>query len=312
MSLKDGREAALQAPHRHSGIMPTSSRADAAEQVEATLGAHVLYEAPYAASFDLASPRGRALAAAADPPITDQEKPTSLDQLPRTYSRAYDLSVTSAAELSIPVVGSVSGGYNRRVVVLERVAFKEIDRPSAVHHWGYAIRLAVTVSKMDANLKLALPVLAASAQLGQIEASWIMQVIGLAGPRIDEVSITPSELNVETFVLAKQSLTNLIAAVRDPSTQLVAQEVGRIGHGDIMQLEYIRAVGRAYALGRIYRRRRLADALAEIEGGIEGLREVIADTYREFAGLSDQTTQPSPEAQRRAAALLNGVTVEPR
>src|SRR5690606_32447370 len=133
-----------------------------------------------------------------------QEKPTSLDQLPQSYNRVYDLSVASANELSIPVVGSVSGGINRRVVVLERVAFKEIARPSAVHHWGYAIRLAVTVSKIDARLKLALPVLAASAQLGQIEASWILQVRGLSGPQIDKVDIPMSELNVETFVLAKQ------------------------------------------------------------------------------------------------------------
>src|SRR5215510_2074945 len=52
--------------------------------------------------------------------------PQTLDDLTESVSRSFDLSVTAALSLSIPVVGSVSGGMSRRVIVLERVAYKPL------------------------------------------------------------------------------------------------------------------------------------------------------------------------------------------
>jgi hypothetical protein len=238
--------------------------------------------------------------------------PTSLDELFVQISHTYDLSLTAAAEASIPVVGSVSGGASRRVVVLERLVYKPVQEALGTTFYGYAIRLGVTVNKLEASTKITLPFLAASAEVGAIEAKWALQVVGLAGDKIDSGAIPPTELNVETFVLAKQSLTALIGAVRDSTTRFTAQKVGTSRTADELDREYRTGIARAYALGRLERGRKLRDAVADLPFGKTELRDYITDFYRDFAGISDPQQEPPSAVRTRAQALLGGVKVEPR
>ncbi|MBI2848116.1 MAG: hypothetical protein HYX83_02975 [Chloroflexi bacterium] len=163
--------------------------------------------------------------------------PVTIDDLPFSHNQTYDLSITAASMLSLPVVGSISGGLNRRVFVLERAAWQEVPEEGVTSFYGYAIRLSITVNKLTADMKLTLPYLAASAEIGHIEAKWMLQVIGLSGPQIDKVSIAPKELSVETFVLATQSLEALITAVRDSSTKFKPQKIGKKSEINAVELE---------------------------------------------------------------------------
>jgi hypothetical protein len=237
--------------------------------------------------------------------------PTKLDQLPEAISRSYDLSVTAAAQASIPILGSVSGGYNRRVIVLERTAYKSVRASAATYQYGYAIRLCVTVSTVSGTSKLTLPFLAASAEIGTIEASWMMQVVGLSGPAIDKVAVIPTELNVETFVLAKQSLASLISAVDDPSVVFSACQLAVVTEASVMAREYAVSVETAYALAQLARRKRLSEAMAALHTATDEMRATITDVYREFAGIADDT-QPSAQVQSQASQLLDGVNVDAR
>jgi hypothetical protein len=108
-----------------------------------------------------------------------------VSELKNAVSRAYDLTVTRAGELNIPILGSVGRSMNRSVVVLGHIAFKSVHgRDRVEQQYGYAFRLCLTVNKWDASGNVGLPCLAASAQMGQIQAYWILQVVGLAGPMI--------------------------------------------------------------------------------------------------------------------------------
>src|SRR3974390_1662747 len=147
----------------------------------------------------------RPMSVALKGPLFDNTIPTSIGDLPESDCRCYDLSVTAALQLNIPVIGSVSGGFGRRVVVSERCALKRITQDGIERDYGYAIRMCVTVDRWNADFKVNIPFLAASAQLGVIEASWLFQVVGLTGPKID-LNLPPTNLDVETFVIAKQSL----------------------------------------------------------------------------------------------------------
>lgn len=240
------------------------------------------------------------------------EIPQTIDDLPIQVSRTYDLSVTAAGQLNIPVVGSVSGGLNRRVVVLERTAYKEIIENNITHQFGYAIRLAVTVNKVTAEAKLNLPFLAASAELGQIEAKWTLQVLGLSGEKIDSALLPPKELNLETFVLANQSLDSLIKAVRDPSTKFKAQLIAIIKPADVVEREFLMAIGKVYALGRLERGKKRGDAIADLGSIRDEMRDAIIDTYKDFAGITNDAEVPSSQVRTRAAGLLGPVRVEPR
>jgi hypothetical protein len=240
--------------------------------------------------------------------------PTLLDELDRSSSTTYDLSVSAAASLDIPVVGSVSGGENRRVVILERKSWKEVVLNQSTFYYGYAIRFAITVNKLDASMKLGLAYLSAAAQVGLIEGKWSLSTVGLSGVKIDSVSIPPQELNVETFVLAKQSLQALIGAVRDPSTRFSAIKLAEIKSEQQLVAEYRKSIARTYALARIKERKTLQQAINDLPSG--NGREVfqgdITDFYISFVGIANPTDPISIVASGRAAQFLLGVVVNPR
>ncbi len=238
--------------------------------------------------------------------------PTTLPELNRQVVRTYDLSVTAAGNLSIPIVASVSGGFNRRVIVLERAAYKDVPEGDITYQYGYAVRLAITVNKVTADMKLTLPFMAASAEVGHVEGKWTLHVVGLAGAKIDAAILPPTELNVETFVLAKQSLTALINAVHDTKTTFTAAQIGVKKPAGMIEREYQIAVGRAYALGRIHKGRNLGKALSELDTVSDTMKDTITDTYKEFAGIANDTSKPSDSVRTKAQATLGDVKVEPR
>jgi TPR repeat protein len=281
--------------------------------VEELTGPHPPYisELPAAAAtgarvIDVAAaPSSRAVA-----DIDPGERPKTLAELTSAMNRSYDLSVTRAGDLNIPVVGSIGGSYNRRVVILERAAYKTVvGHSGAQYHLGYALRLCLTVNKWDANLKASLPFLAASAQMGQIEAGWMLQVLGLAGPRIDAATAPPGELNVETFVIAKQSLTALIEAINDRSTTFSAFQLARIEPVDKQGDDFRRSAARTYAMSRIARRSSLADALDRMRSGDEIVNQSIRDTYEAIAP-GGPTDRPTDEAVRKVRELLGGIEAD--
>lgn len=238
--------------------------------------------------------------------------PTRIQDLPFQESTVYDLSVTSAGQASIPVIGSVSGGANRRVVVLERRAYMKQAATDGIEYLGYAIRLVVTVNKLDASMKISLPFLAASAEVGTIEGKWMLQVVGLSGPKMDSAAIPPSELSVETFVLAKQSLTNLIAGIDDASTVFLPQRVYLEKTEDQKQRDLMVAIGSCYALAALERRWKSQDALNRIANANPAVTDAVTDVYKDFAGIQNPVEVPSTTVQKAARDLLDHVTAGPR
>jgi hypothetical protein len=224
----------------------THSNSAIDRQVEAL---HLLVGAdPPVVHLDLPAPasRLRRLGPGASGP--KEGIPQSIDDLGNLQVQSYDLSITAAGNLNFPVVGSLGGGYSRRLVALEQTAYKEITEADATVRYGYAIRFCVTVNKWDASLKLSLPFLAASAEVGNISAHWVLQVIGLAGRKIDEALPPPTELNVEKFVLARQSLEKLVAAIRDQTTKFEAALLSRVEPELFRSRQQRIAVAQAYAL----------------------------------------------------------------
>ncbi|HVT12523.1 MAG TPA: hypothetical protein VHE55_09665 [Fimbriimonadaceae bacterium] len=260
------------------------------------------------ASFDLMPALSQAVAVVESRGGT----PGGIHDLPFQESTVYDLSVTSANQANIPVIGSVSGGVNRRVVVLERRAYAKQTVADGIEYQGYAIRLVVTVNKLDASMKISLPFLAASAEVGTIEGKWMLQVVGLSGPKMDSAAIPPSELSVETFVLAKQSLTNLIAGIEDPTTQFLPQRVYIEKTDQQKQRDLMVAIGSCYALAALEKRWKAQDALNRISGANPAVTDAVTDVYRDFAGIQNPVEVPSTAVQKAARDLLDHVNAGPR
>ncbi|RPI25011.1 MAG: hypothetical protein EHM61_15520 [Acidobacteria bacterium] len=233
--------------------------------------------------------------------------PQTLADLENSQVRSYDLSFTAAADLNIPVVGSFEGGSSRRVVVLEHTAFREIAEEQGAARYGYAVRFCVSVNKWDAGLKISLPFLAASAEVGSISARWTMDVIGLAGPKIAESLPPPTELNVEKFILAKQAMDKVIQAIQDPSTRFIPTLLSRT----LPEQEQVRrfqiGAAQTYALTAISRRKSYVQAVQKLDHEAQN-NSLLVDAIRDaYQLLGVETDVVPPSAQRRALELLNGI-----
>jgi len=241
--------------------------------------------------------------------IDDADVPQSLQDLPVTSTTSDHLTIQRAGELKIPIAGGVGGGWNRRVVVHQWSSSQPLtDDNGVTHHFGWAVRFAVTVSQIDATGDISLPFLTAKAQLNQIQAAWSFQVLGVSGPELLAIQVPPKELNIETFVEAQQSLEKVPDAVTATTTTfhpgvIVAADEPPTTEDEI----WLAAVG-SYAVTQISKRRTLLQA-QEVFLEDRDAANVVATMY-EWAGVEGSSTRPTKEQRNRARVTLQGISVE--
>lgn len=238
------------------------------------------------------------------------EIPQTMEELGELLSFTYDMTVTQAMQLNIPVVGSVSGGNNRRVIIFEWTRYKALFGTNGIEcRYGYVIRFCLTVNKWDAEGKLNLPFLTAQAELGNIQASWMMQVRGLTGSKLDAVILPPQDLKVETFIIAKQSLEAAIKAIADPTTRFVPGiVVGKVDPNSKESLYKISAV-RAFALSSLRRGRTGADTQGRLGSTDTAAIDAINEAYT-YCGVSNMVEKPNNAARETAGRLLGGISAD--
>jgi hypothetical protein len=253
------------------------------------------------------TPLGRNAACSGSDPAEIPKTPEELGEL---LSYSYDMTVRQAGELNIPVVGSVSGGFERRVVVYEWTRYKTLFGDGEVQcRYGYVLRFCLTVSKWDVQLKATLPFLSAQAELGNLQASWMMQVRGLTGKKIDAVVLPPQELKVETFIIARQSLDAAIKAIEDPTTKFVPGILlCRIDPAAPEAKLRAAAVG-AYAIDCVRRGRSRVDAQGRLGSPDPPDNDRVTEVYADF-GIQDPKTIPGAGSRESADRILRGLRVD--
>jgi len=241
--------------------------------------------------------------------VDPQEIPQSRRELGELISYSYDLSVKKAAALNIPVVGTVSGGLNRRVIVLEWTRFKSLfDDARIEYRYGYVIRFCLTVNKWDMQSQLRLPFLTAQAEIGNIQASWLMQIRGLTGPKIDAAVLPPQELKVETFVIAKQSLEKIITAANDADTIFIPGILLSKINPSTPENEYWLSAVRAFALFYIRSGKSRSFVIAKLGNNDPGVVDEIEEVYINL-GIEDPIQIPSANIREKAKSILHGIRV---
>lgn len=196
------------------------------------------------------------------------------------------------------------------MVVLERAAFKRIREGDVENQYGYAIRLCLKVNNWKAGARVSLPFLAASAEIGQISAQWTLQIMGLAGPKVDSAILPPTELNVEKFVIAKQSLEKVIEAVRDTATTFKAMRIATILPLDSAAQQLKLSAARAYALSGIERGWSFGGARDRLGSEEQAVNDTLAEVYQVVAGLVDDLTKPNADARKKARELLGRIRAD--
>ncbi|RMH28572.1 MAG: hypothetical protein D6692_05290 [Planctomycetota bacterium] len=233
--------------------------------------------------------------------------PTDLASYPYEESRVYDLSVSAAASADLPVF-STSGGMSRRVVVLERVKYLIRSRPNGSEaQFGFAIRLLLTVSRLDGKMSLKLPVIAASAQLNMLEAKWQLQVHGLTSEEISAAIYPPTDLDVETFVYAKESMEKVIKAVHASSTKFTPVLIALRPPANLVERHAEEALGRTAALDAIKEGRSLMTLESKLASMPARVLDAAVDMYKAVVGGDVGPAESPPLSARQAARdLLRG------
>ena len=196
------------------------------------------------------------------------------------------------------------------MVVLEWTQYKSLyDQDQTEYRYGYVIRFCLTVSKWDAQAQVRLPFLAAQAEIGNIQASWLMQIRGLQGQKIREVILPPRELDVSTFALAAQSLEQAIEAVNDPTTTFSPGTLLATLEPASPESEYWLGAVRTFALSSILRGRSRSAAIARLGGSDPSAIDEITEAYTNL-GITDPDTKPSASTREQVQQVLRGIRAD--
>ena len=106
------------------------------------------------------------------------------------------LSIDAAAELKIPF-GEASGKFSRRIFIMEYLKYVDIEEAGEQVRYGVGVRAVSNFKLLSGKAKISsLPFIAASAELGFVEATLRFDVLGLQSPKITNIIPSPSRLGV--------------------------------------------------------------------------------------------------------------------
>jgi hypothetical protein len=219
-----------------------------------------------------------------------------VSELSEVQSRSYSLTSDMAGKLKIQVA-ELSASRSSSVSVLEWSKHKDIQQDDgSIHRWGCAARFCVSVNKMQGQGSMALPFLAAEAQLGKIEAQWTMQLRGVSGEKIEKLVLPPSPLDVETYVVANQAMSQIAATFHDDTTVLKPMFLHRLEtrSGDEQHRD---AALRTFILSGMAHGRSVAYISARLPQGSEKV-------LQEMLSALNAAGEPIPEEVRQKARAI--------
>jgi hypothetical protein len=196
----------------------------------------------------------------------------------------------AAAELGF-TVGSVKATANTRLLVMDTVRAETIQVGRRKQRWGCGYRLQIEISNIEAAGRLTLPWIAASAELGQIEASINLNVRGYPKNDLWDVIPDPEPLDVDSYKHYLEAASNIkdkfnelgdeavsvLLASDDPKSDIM---VGGISDAELDESSAI-----IWGLRSIDREWVLQEALNEFPGPREPtLVEIIEGVYRKIRG----------------------------
>ncbi len=125
-----------------------------------------------------------------------------------------------AAKLGFPF-GTLSGSGRERVIVLEFSRSAPCLAGDGTElRYGVAVRLAVKVSKYEARTSLTLPVVAAEAQLGRVEAQSMLLVRGYVGAKLGSLIPALEAFSVESYVNLMQRVSQIQALISQDTANI--------------------------------------------------------------------------------------------
>lgn len=138
-----------------------------------------------------------ALMALANPGSEDQ--PPVTREMCRSWTSAIYQYEHSAAVAAGFTVGSIKVKGEYRLLVMDVARTAKHITADTIAVWGYGYRLLVEVNQIESVAQLTLPAIAASVELGAVEAAVRLEVNGYQGDKMWDVLPQPKPLSVDSY-----------------------------------------------------------------------------------------------------------------
>lgn len=207
--------------------------------------------------------------------------PTSLQDLFSEDVFTSQLSVNAATELKIPF-GAVDNKFSRKIFIQEYAKFIDIKEGAQSVRWGVSIRWIVNLKINNASAQISsLPMVAASAQVGYINASARFQVIGLSSSKITTLMPSPAELTIDTYVEMKNAFSSIKALIHDSTTIVKPQILSVLAEVNEEKDQYFQEVlAVSWALTCLQNGKSLANA--QLKNKNQYFNETVKATYEQI------------------------------
>lgn len=238
--------------------------------------------------------------------------PTTSAELTKVSQDITFLSRSAALSLGLSL-GNLTTTGEQRVWVSEQTKYADCTGPDGTGlRYGTSVRLIVHFSAAQASAKLTLPVIAAEAQLGNVEARVSLSIIGFKGTLPPDAQIPWEPFNVETYGVimerAAKARDHVFADANAASISPVLIAVP--SQGDIDN-DISTALGRAWAVGAIadghsctWARGHLPETLRSSTVAADAVRATYQQVVR--SGQCDDS-EPDPAAQATAGGYLRSL-----
>jgi hypothetical protein len=236
--------------------------------------------------------------------------PTKLTDLPRQNTFTSTMSLDVAASLGIPV-GSTDTKYSRRIFIQEYLKYLDIKKAKQTVRWGIGVRWVVNYKMLDVQAKTtSIALIAASAQVGSIEAEARFQVIGIDSAEITAAIPAPVNLSVDTYVVLNDAFMKIKGLIWGSNTTVTPQILAVLGEiKDEVDQDFEEALAVSWALTKIAEGQTLQYALDDSRIRSLGFDSAVKAIFISIANSSEPNKKPSNSAQSRAREILVGFSL---
>lgn len=220
------------------------------------------------------------------------------DDLDQSLITDEQLSVKGAAKLGLPV-GTVAAGLDSRVLLRDVRIFTTRTSEGVVYEYGVGIRMVVTVSATKLESSLTLPMVAAQAELGIINATAKMTVDGFRDTGVVNLFPKFQQLDVQTYSNWTTSMDSVREYVQ-AHTEAIFPVLLRKSSANPTEPNYLEAVAISRALVWIANARTLERAIDKVPSDI---REATVSVYEQLSPDTDPVKRPTQQAVDLALKL---------
>jgi hypothetical protein len=220
----------------------------------------------------------------------DPSTPAAAD-LENWQIRDDQLTYDAALKMNLPIA-TVDASFSRRVVLRDICRYTERTAGNVVTVWGVAVRLTVTVWSAKLDGRLTLPMVAAQAQLGMVNTSADLRILGFKNNEVGKLLPKFETLDVGSYGEYTKASDAVVAFISKRESNIVPVVLKTFEKPPPKKERLTQAIGSARATRFIARRKPLREALDSTSAWPE-LGDAVKATYAELVPDATMETRPT-------------------